>query len=689
MFSIWKGIEIMFLNRVSIELPENNLNNKNELPCKIGVVADFFENNFNPPTKSFQERSFIQLNCDHFNQFVEILQPKLSVLVEDILIRRDAPKQKRQFNLKFNRIEDFAPGALIDQVPDLAHIFKRMNIMDNVLNDEDGIERLCFYLKEIKAIDHPFKGKKYPPDHVNPDHVFAYPTPDLLMTASLESMVFNIGKIFYQNYPACYEKEDGFINYSELAEEVLAFLIAASQRLLEDQINKIIASPEYKRLEASLLGLKKLFDQIKKNNQKKNIKLFVLPASWKEIAEDVQRFDSQKNSRIFHKIYDELDMPGGEPFTCVIFDYAVNHLISEESNRPFVETLTSLSQIAAASFCPFIFSADPELFELNSFQSMSPFIKFDKVFSSQEYVNWNAFRRQLDTRFIAIVAPQVLERLPYHESFDIQPGVKDRNTKIGVIVKRNFYFIEDIHSDKDYVWGNGGYSLACVIARSFAKTGWFEFIRGVSDSENSKEQVDGSLPNILFDDERHAHLPVGFERHQSTYNPSFATSCFVTENIEQQLDYFGFIPIASHPGKPSGVFFHVSSLYDTGIDRRNIDSWASDRLSSSLHYILCGSRFAHYIKVIGRDKIGSLTSSQKLEDYLQDWLMQYIKNDDRVIGENRNIGNYFPLVEGIVHVEPRENQLGIFDVEIHLKPKFQSENIISTIKLVTEIRSRG
>ena len=655
-----------------------------------GVVADLY-GNFHPLSHkvSFQERLFIPVQCAHFNQLVERIGPRILIEVPNMMVKKNekTTSAKLDVDLQFNCMEDFRPGALIDRVPQLKELFRRLNVVDNVLNMKQGIQECCAVLKNLKPIEHEYKGKPYPKNHVKKDKKFAYPTPHGLMEAELEEIVAHMASVAYENYPGLYEKEEDDVDREKLVRAVLAQTIGAMQRLLEMQINLILKHPTFKKLEATYLGLKILFDTIKQNNKNKNIQLKVLPATWKEIALDIQKAPSVQRSSLFTKIYDELDVPGGLPFTNIIWDYEISHLVCEQTKIPFLETLIGLSEIASASFCPFAFSALPELFGLNSYGDFAPNMKLSKIFSQPEYMKWNEFRKRLEARFMNIVVPRVLARLPYYESFSVQPNVTNREYTIKEVVKRNFYFIENIFSEDDYLWTSAAYSFSSVLVRSFAHTGWFEYIRGVSKTD---DEIDGTLPNVVYG--AHGNIPQLFDRNQWPYHPSQATSLLVLQNNESDLDDHGFIPVSADLRFPSGVFFHVSSLYDTGVNVNKTEKWAAGKLASSTNYILCGSRFAHYIRVISREKIGGLTSAIQLQNYLQKWVTSYIKKHDGVgliSSENKIQSDFSPLAAGSVYVKENQNKLGSFEIEMNLQPRLQSENISTVIQLISEIKSRS
>ena len=660
-------------NKFQITFPDKE-KGETELPCVIGIIGDFYGNKNRSERVPFYEREFMDIQEEQFNELFRRFRPGLSITVDNKFktIMPNTSNDLKEIKLSFHSIEDFLPGSLLQQVPELKMLHSRLNIVDNILNSPIGIREVC---QEFQRFTDLFQQSNYSENK----HDSTFPSPYELLVADLEDIIYVVGKFVLQNSPEQLKLENAPLDTLKLAQVVLIQIIGAMQRLLESQVNEIIQNPKYKRLEATYLGLKKLFHTSKKCDTQKKIHLRVLPATWSEIQEDLKKSATIEKTTLFNLIFNQLDTPGGEPFNIMICDFEITSLKNES---PFLSTLQELSLIASASFCPFTFSGAPEIFEMNTFSQMNPMVKIETIFNSQDFIKWNQLRKREEFRFINIIVPNVLERLPHQEQIPIQPGILSVEESIAPCYQRNFYFEEKVLLEKDFLWGNAGYSLACVMLRCFSKTGWFEFIRGISQDEDG---MDGTLPNVIYGPQN--KLVAQYDKHQGQYRPKIALNLWVTQSLEQQLDQHGFIPISAHEKYKSGVFFSLSSVYETRSFAKNFEGMAKSRLASSLHYILCGCRFAHYIRVIGRDQIGQLYSAPMLENFLQKWLLKYKRNDKDIMTPSLYSSQY-PLKDVIVKVSPSPNKVGSFQVTIDISPRCQGEMVDVSIQFLTEIQKK-
>jgi type VI secretion system protein ImpD len=109
---------------------------------------------------------------------------------------------------------------------------------------------------------------------------------------------------------------------------------------------------------------------------------------------------------------------------------------------------------------------------------------------------------------------------------------------------------------------------------------------------------------------------------------------------------------------------------------------ANARLSGMLQYTLCISRFAHFIKIIGREHIGSLMTAEECQDLMQRWLTGYCVGSDSATAE---IKARYPLRAGSVEVKDVPGKPGSYSCNIFLQPHFQLDDIAAGFRLVTEL----
>ena len=433
--------------------------------------------------------------------------------------------------------------------------------------------------------------------------------------------------------------------------------IADIDNLINDQLNVIIHNEKLQKLESSWRGLWYLVVQAE---GALNIKIKVFDVSWNEIARDISRSLEFDQSQSFQKIYsEEYGTPGGEPYGVLIGDYEISHRISKKHPHDDIATLEGLSQVAAAAFAPFIAAGSYELFGLDNFSALATPLNLRTVFSQKEYLKWNSLREKIDSRFIGLTVPRILMRLPYRTTPGSYKGVF-------------FYEKPSSNEHNNYLWGNASYGFASILIREYANVGWFGHIRGVP-----RNQIAGglltNLPVDCFetDAENIAHKPV--------------TDVIISDTKERELSDLGLIPLCQCYDIPFAAFYNNQSLQNPQIHESK-EANINAKLSGMLQHVLCGSRIAHYIKVMIRDKIGSFVTANDCEDYLRDWLFKYTTGRDDLDWEEQA---RYPLKEAAVQVKEHPSKPGSYLCVIHLKPHYQLDQMVSELELVTELAQSG
>lgn len=439
-------------------------------------------------------------------------------------------------------------------------------------------------------------------------------------------------------------------------DQVARFLtrdIARIDELLSGQVNAILHHPSFQRLEASWRGLEYLTRQ---GEGVENLKIRVLNVSWRELTRDLDRAIEFDQSQLFKKVYsEEFDTPGGEPYGVLIGDYEITHRIGPDHPTDDVAALAAISQVAAAAFAPFIAAVDPSLFGLESFADLERPMDLARGFEQAEYLKWRTFRETEDARFVGLAAPRILMRLPYEDRGDRVDG---------------FRFREDVEGPdrSKYLWGNVNYAFGAVLIRAFAESGWLADIRGVQRGQATGGIVTG-LPVQSF----------------STDSPGVAQKCstdvIMTDDREKELGDLGFIPLCHAADTEFSAFYGNQSVQKP----KKYDEQAATinaRISSMLQYMLCVSRFAHYLKVIGRDKVGSFAEASDVEDFLHRWIQQYVIIDDNA---SDSVKAEYPLREAKIEVRERPGKPGNYVCVAHLRPHFQLDELVASVRLVTEL----
>jgi len=435
----------------------------------------------------------------------------------------------------------------------------------------------------------------------------------------------------------------GEMTVSRDAEAMINARIAQIDHLISLQLNEILHHPSFQRLEATWRGLKYLLDHSETSTM---LKIRVLNCSKRELLRDLQRAPEFDQSAIFKKVYEEeFGVFGGEPFGALIGDYYFG------KHPEDVELLEKMSQVAAAAHAPFIAAAAPDLLGLDSFTNLGAPRDLAKIFESTEYAKWKSFRNSEDSRYVALCLPQVLMRLPYGR--DTRP-VEAFNYEEGV----------DGSDHSKYLWGNAAYALGARLTEAFSTYGWCAAIRGVEGGG----LVEGLPVHTFRTDEGDVALKC-------------PTEIAISDRREKELADLGFVPLVHCKGTDYAAFFSVQSCNKPKVYDKE-SATANARLSAQLPYILAVSRFAHYLKAIMRDKIGSFMSRADCERFLNQWIMNYVTEDDQASPATKA---QYPLREARVEVMEVPGKPGAYRAVAYLRPHFQLDELTVSLRLVAEL----
>jgi type VI secretion system protein ImpD len=431
--------------------------------------------------------------------------------------------------------------------------------------------------------------------------------------------------------------------------------VADIDRIVSRQIDAILHHPRFQRLEASWRGLHFLAFETDaaRVSDGPTVKVRVLDLSWRDLTKDVERAAEFDQTQLFRKVYEaEFGTAGGEPYGLLLGDYEILHRPGPGHPTDDVSTLEAVSHVAAASFAPFVVGGSPGLLGLDAFRELELPLGLERTFEQVEYRRWNALRRTEDSRFVNVVMPRVLARAPHSDD-----GMR----------RDGFRYEEDVRSrdSSKLLWGTGVYAVASAVVRAVVRHGWPASIRGVPEDGIGGGIVAG-LPLVSF-----GVGPVGARP---------PTDVVVTTRLERELADLGFTTLCALRDSSDVALFSDPSIqeptkYDTAA------ATANARLSSMLHAVLCVSRFAHYIKVMAREKIGSFATPTECESELNAWLGGYcVKSADATPDEQAAR----PLAEARVEVKDAPGRPGSYACVVHLQPHFQVEQIATAVRLVTE-----
>ncbi len=435
----------------------------------------------------------------------------------------------------------------------------------------------------------------------------------------------------------------GAMVYAKDTESMIKARIAQLDALISKQLNEVMHAPEFQKLEGTWRGLHYLVHQSETSTL---LKVKAFNVSKKDLLKDLERAPEFDQSAMFKKIYEEeYGVFGGSPFGMMIGDY-------EFGNQPQdISLLEKMSQVAAAAHAPFISGASPQMFNLSSYTQLGDPRDLAKIFDSVEYAKWKGFRESEDARYVGLCMPRVLMRLPYGSA----------NVPV-----ESFNFEEDVDgkNHEKYLWSNAAYAFGARVTDAFAKYSWCTAIRGVEGGG----LVEGLPTHTFRTDEGDVALKC-------------PTEIAITDRREKELADLGFIPLVHCKGRDYAAFFSVQSAnkprkFDTDFANANA------RLSAQLQYLFATSRFAHYLKAMMRDKIGSFMSRQNCQDFLNRWIANYVLLDDDA-GQTQKAK--YPLREARIEVEDIPGKPGAYRAIAYMKPHFQLDEIDVSLRLVADL----
>ena len=447
--------------------------------------------------------------------------------------------------------------------------------------------------------------------------------------------------------------------------------VATIDRALNRQVDAILHHVSFQKMESTWRGLFYLINQAEQANidagrrigGEQCIKIRILSVKKRELRRDQETAVEFDRSDLWKKVYEEeFGTAGGTPYGLLISDHEFSHHPED------VSLLSGMSETAMAAFVPLIVTPKPEIVGVNDFGSLENLPPISETQAAPSYTKWRALREREESRFIGLPVPRVLGRYGYDGligSPDAQPA------KESTWSQRGFRYRERIEQKRGSgrLWMSGVWPFASVVIREFGRSGWFADIRGSSRAVGDGGQVEG-LPVDTFP---------GFEKSNVRRGP---TEFLIPIAMEDEFEDAGLIPLAGMGPDGRAVFHSNMSLHKPKVfDKRNVTE--NERLSSMLQYVLCVSRFAQYLKVILREKLGSFTEAPDVEKFLNDWIHRYVTPDDQASVETRA---KMPLRAAEIEVRDEPGSGGAFRIIMRLQPHFQIDRIESTLRLVSAVR---
>lgn len=438
------------------------------------------------------------------------------------------------------------------------------------------------------------------------------------------------------------------ITISDDAMQTVENLIAVIDAKISEQVNEILHNDSFQELEASWRGLHYLVNNTETDEM---LKIRVMNISKSELHKTLKKYKGTNwdQSPVFKKLYEEeYGQFGGEPYGCLVGDYYFDHSPVD------VELLREISKIAAASHTPFISAASPSLLLMGSWQELANPRDLTKFFQNVEYAGWRSLRDDEDSRYIGLTLPRFLARQPYGPNTNPVEA---------------FAFEEDTAGSDHgrFVWANAAYAFARNINRSFKLHGWCSRIRGIESG--------GSVEN----------LPVHvFPTDDGGVDMKCPTEIAISDRREAELAKNGFMPLIFRKNSDFAAFIGAQSL-NKPIEFEDDDATANARLAGRLPYLFATCRFAHYLKCIVRDKLGSFKEQGDMQIWLNNWISQYVETNPATATELDKARR--PLAAAEVVVEEVEGDPGYYSAKFYLRPHFQLEGLTVSLRLVSKLPS--
>lgn len=425
-------------------------------------------------------------------------------------------------------------------------------------------------------------------------------------------------------------------------------LIAALDRKLSEQINLVLHHPDFQQLEGAWRGLSYLVTNTETDEM---LKIRVMNISKKELGKTLKKFKGTAwdQSPIFKQVYEqEYGQFGGEPYGCIVGDYHFDH------SPPDVEIMQGMSQIAASAHTPFIAGAAPDVMQMESWQELSNPRDLTKIFGTPEYAAWRSLRESEDSRYLGLAMPRFLARLPY-------------GTKTDPVDEFDFEEETENADHTKYVWANSAYAMATNITRAFKLYGWCTSIRGIESG--------GAIENLP------THT---FPTDDGGVDMKCPTEIAISDRREAELAKNGFMPLIHKKNSDFAAFIGAQSLQKP-FEYDDADATANARLSARLPYMFATCRFAHYLKCMVRDKIGSYKERDDMQVWLQNWINRYVIANPSSASFADKASRPLAAAEVVVDEDP--SNPGYYAAKFFLRPHYQLEGLTVSLRLTSKLPS--
>lgn len=649
--------------RITYDVHTNGAIEKRELPFIVGIFADLSGDRDGSATPlvppDMKERKIVDIDRDNFNEVLKQSKPR--VLLNDVDNLLAGTGKLAGAVLVFESLADFEPINVVKKVDVLDKVFQQRKVLRDMQARGEVSDTVAAALEDLVTATEALAARAALPDAAKTAFTQAVTVQKKDTETPEETARREKEEKFTADVLAAFEKQvapvitaaDGS-GKGRGAALSIDLAVADIDRQLSKQLSAVMHSSRFKEMEATWRGL---FYLVSRTETSTRLKLRLFNATLKELQDDMDKAVEFDQSKLFKLIYEaEYGTYGGSPYSLLLGGYELG------PGAPNMNFLEKISGVAAAAHAPFLAAASPDMFGLPGFGDLARPRDLAKIFEGADLQKWSEFRDTEDSRYVSLVMPRVMLRLPYGEKTLPADGFNFEET----VLPASSAAESPRPDNTNFLWGNAAYFLAERITNAFAMYSWTGAIRGVEGGG----LVEG-LPIYTFSSG-------GDDGIKELFCP---TEVAITDRREKELNDLGFIALCHCKGSGKAAFFGGQT---TNKPKRyiNADANANAALSSRLPYILAASRFAHYIKVIVREKVGGFLTRGNVEAFLNTWISQYVLLDDNA---SQDVKAGFPLRQASIIVVDVPGEPGSYKATVFLKPHFQLEELTASIRLVADL----
>jgi type VI secretion system protein ImpC len=626
------------------------------LPFIVGVLADLAGQPSEPLPRVF-DRRMLEIDIDNFDERLLAINPRVAFSVPNHI----GDSELLDVDITFDSLDDFSPGAVVRKVVGLDSLLEQRTLLSNLLTYMDG-KVAAEQTIELLLNDRTLLERISSQVHINSLDRHKH-SRDIELEPVYQCADSELEPIIQEFYPksdaARYHLKRALLTLAKLAlsdygalskdvTETIKDIIKRLDQQLTAQLNPILHHSDFQQLEGAWRGLHYLVSNTETDEM---LKIRFMSLTKRELYKSVIKYSGStwNQGPLFKKIYeDEYGQFGGEPYGCLIGDYEFGYGPND------IAILSQLARIAAASHSPLITAASASVMHMDSWQEVANPQDLSKLFVTAEYASWRSLRESEDSKYLALVMPRFLARLPYED--EVNPV-------------EEFAFKEECRDGdiESYTWCNSAYAMGVNITRAFSLYGWCARIRGMESGGN----VDG-LP---------AHI---FPTDDGGIDMMSPTEISISDRREVELTGNGFIPLLHRKNSDIAVFisaqsFHKAAEYD------DPDMTANSALAARLPIILACCRFAHYLRCIVRDRQGSFMDRTGMESWLNEWIQHYVEPDPATSSEESKARR--PLADAEIVLDDIEGDPGYYLCKLYIRPHYQLEALTISNRLLLRLPS--